>query len=67
MAEIVVSSSSGRDDRQIGEYHNEINSNKGSSGSGSSSESSSLGEGYLSRTPGIPLEVFQEEMRRRVA
>ena len=58
MAEIVVSSSSNRDDREINECHDERNSSKGSSSSESSSKSSSLDEVYLSRTPGIPLEVF---------
>ena len=63
MAEIVVSSSSDRDDREINVCHDKSNSNEGSS----SFESSSLDEVYLSRTPGIHLEVFQEEMRKRAA
>ena len=61
MAEIIVSSSSDRDDREIDEYHDDSNS------SGSSSESSSSDERYLFGTLKIPLEVFQEEMRKRVA
>ena len=67
MAEIVVSSSSNRDDGEINECHDESNSNEGSSSSESSSESSSLDEVYSSRTSRIPLEVFKEEMRKRVA
>ena len=55
--------SSNRDDREINECHDKRNSSEGSS----SSESSSLDKVYSSRTPGIPLEVFQEEMRKRVA
>ena len=65
MYEIEVSSSSSRDDREIDEYHDKSNSSEGSSSDESSSESSSSEEVYLSSTPGIPLEVFQEEMRMR--
>ena len=61
MAEIIVSSSSDRDDRKIDEYHDNSNS------SGSSSESSSSDERYSFGTLEIPLDVFQEEMRKRVA
>ena len=61
MAEIIVSSSSDRDDRKIDEYHDNSNS------SGSSSESSSSDERYSFGTLEIPLEVSQEEMRKRVA
>lgn len=57
MAEIVVSSFSDRDEKEIDEYYNESNSIKGSS-SESITESSSLDEIYSSGTPGIPLEVF---------
>ena len=67
MAEIVVSSSSNRDDREINECHDESNSSEGSSSSESSSESSSLDMVYSFGTPRIPLEVFQEEMRKKVA
>ena len=61
MAEIVVSSSS---DREIDEYHDDNNSSGGCSGN---SKSGSTDEVYLSGTPGIPLEVFQEEMRKMAA
>ena len=67
MYEIEVSLSSGRDDREIDEYHDKSNSSEGSSSDESSSESSSSDEVYLSSTPGIPLKVFQEEMRMRAA
>ena len=63
MAEIVMSSSSNRDDGEINECHDESNSSEGSS----SSESSSLDEVYSSGTSRIPLEVFQEDMRKKVA
>ena len=67
MAEIVMSSSSDIDNKEIDEYHDESNSSEGNSSSESSSESSSSEEVHLSGTPGIPLEAFQEEMRKRVA
>jgi len=60
MAKIVVSLSSGRDDREIDEYYDNINSNGSSSSSDSESngESGSTNELFSSRTPRIPLEVF---------
>ena len=61
MAEIIVSLSSDRDNREIDEYHDDSNS------SGSSSESSSSDERYSFGTLEISLEVFQEEVRKRVA
>jgi len=57
MAEIVVSSSSDRDEIEIDEYHNESNNGGGSSES-SSSESNSTDEQYSSGVPGVPLEVL---------
>ena len=65
MAEIVVSLSSNRDDREIDECNDESNSSEGSSSSESSFESSSSYEVYSFGTPGFPLEVFQEEMRKK--
>ena len=54
-----MSLSSDRDEREIDEYHDESNNSGSSSG-----ESSSSGEQYLF---GVPLEVFQEELRQRMA
>lgn len=54
-------SSSDRNEREIDKYHDE------SSSSGSGSESGSSNEQYSSRVPGVPLDVLQGEMRRRVA
>ena len=69
MSEIVVSSSSDRDDREIDEYHDESNSIDSGSDTDSSQSSSSGGnttdEQYSSRVPGIPLEVLKEELRMR--
>lgn len=56
MAEIIVSSSSDKDDREIDEYHDERNYSDSSGDS--SGESTSSDELYLSGTPGIPLKVF---------
>ena len=67
MVEMVVSSSSNRDDTEINKCHDKSNSSEGSSSSESSSKSSYLDEVYSSRTPRTPLEVFQERMRKRVA
>ena len=60
MVGIVVSSSSDRDDREIDEYYDNINSNGSSSTSDSESygESGSTNELFSSETPRIPLEVF---------
>lgn len=58
-----MSSFSDRDDKEIDEYRDESNSSKGSS----SSKSSSSEKVYSSGTLGIPLEVFQVEMRKRAA
>ena len=65
MVEIVVSSSSDRDDREIDECNDESNSSEGSSSSESSFKSSSSYDVYSFGTPGFPLEVFQEEMRKK--
>lgn len=56
MAEIVVSSSSDKDDREIDKYIDKSISSEGSSSSESSSKSSSLDDVYLSSVPRVPLE-----------
>ena len=67
-----MSSSSNSDERETNEYHDE-SSSSGSSISDSSSNSSNnngrktTDEQYLSRVPGVPLEVLQEEMMMRMA
>ena len=66
MAKIVVSSSSDRDEREIDEYHDKGNSS-GSSSESSGSESGLTDKQYSYGVPGVPLEVLQKEMRRRVA
>ena len=68
MAEIVVSSSSDRGDREIGKYHDESNnSDSSSSDSSSSSDTNSTDEQYSSGILKVPLEVLHEEMRRTAA
>ena len=71
MDKIIVSLFRDRDEREIDEYHNESNTSGSDSESDSSRSSSSGGETineqYSSRVLGIPLEVFQEEMRTRAA
>ena len=56
--------------REIDKYHDESKSSSSSSESGSSesgsSESGSSDEQYSSGVPGIPLEVLQEKLRRRM-
>ena len=68
MSEILVSSSSNSEDRETDEYHD---SSPSGSGTNSSSKSSSRGNAtdkqYMSRVPEVPLDVFQEEMRTRMA
>ena len=62
MFEIVVFSSSDRDEREIDKYHDESNSSDSGSDSDSSQSSSSGGntidEQYSSDVPRIPLEVL---------
>ena len=66
MFEIIVSSSRNSNDREIDEYHN-------SSLSGSSADNSSnsggntTNEQHTFEVPGVPLDVFQKEMRMRMA
>ena len=62
MFEIVVSSSSDRNEREIDKYHDESNSSDSGSDSDSSQSSSSGGntidEQYSFDVPRIPLEVL---------
>ena len=60
-----MSSSSNSNEKEIDEYHDECN-NSNSSGS-DSSVSSSSDKHYLYVVHGVPLEVFQEELRQRMA
>ena len=69
MFEIIVSSSSNSDDREINEYHDSNisgSSTDRSSNSSSSSGGNTTDEQYTSEVPRVPLETFQEEMRMRM-
>ena len=65
MSEVVVSSSSNSVDKAIKKYHDST-SYSGSSSS-SSSNGNTMDKVYTSGVPGVPLEVFQEHLRMRVA
>ena len=65
MSEVVVSSSSNSVDKAIDKYHDST-SYSGSSSS-SSSNGNTMDKVYTSGVPGVPLEVFQEHLRTRVA
>ena len=70
MSEIVLSSSSTGIDKVINEYHDSSSYTDSSSHSSSNSSSGGGGnttEEYMSSVPGVPLEVFQEHLRTRVA
>ena len=78
MFEIIMSSFSNSDNREIDEYHDSSNgssySNSNSSNSSSSSSSSSSNSGgnttdkqYTSGVLGVPLEAIQEKLRIRMA
>ena len=77
MFEIIMSSFSNSDNREIDEYHDSFNgssySNSNSSNSSSSSSSSSNSGGnttdkqYTSGVLGVPLEAIQEKLRIRMA
>ena len=76
MFEIIMSSFSNSDNREIDEYHDSSNgssySNSNSSKSSSSSSSSNSGgnttdKQYTSRVLGVPLEAIQEKLRIRMA
>ena len=69
MLEIVLSSSSDSVDKAIDEYTEPSSfsgfSDNNSSGSGSSSEGNTTDE-YTSGVPGVPLEVLQEGLKKRL-
>jgi len=68
MSEIVVFSSSNSDDREIDEYHDSSPSGSNTnSSSNSSSRGNATNEQYTSGVPKVPLDVFQEEIRTRMA
>lgn len=59
-----MSSLSDRDEREIDEYYDQTSSS-GRSNESSNSGSSSTDKQYSSRVPRVPLEVHQEELRKR--
>ena len=61
MSNIIISSSSNSDNREIDEYH-DISSDSGSSGSNSGGNT--MDEQYTFGVPRVPLEVLQEQLRR---
>ena len=67
MSENVISSSSNSTDKAIDEYHDTTSYSGSSSTSNSSSEVSSTDERYTFGVPGVPLEVIQEQLRKRAA
>ena len=69
MSEIALSLSSNSVDKVVDEYHNPTSFSgfsDNSSGSNSSSGRNTTDE-YMFGVPGVTLEVFQEELRTRVA
>ena len=69
MSEIVLSSSSNSIDKAIDEYHDTTSfsgSSDSSSGNNSSSGGNTIDKEYTPSVPRIPLEVFQEQLRKRV-
>ena len=66
MSEIALSLSSNSVDKVVDEYHNPTSFSDNSSGSNSSSGANTTDE-YTFGVPGVTLEVFQEELRTRVA
>lgn len=68
MFETVISSTSNSIDKAIDKYHDTTSySGSSSSTSNSSSRGNTTNEGYTSGVPGVPLEVFQEQLRKRAA
>jgi len=73
MSEVVISSSSDSDNKEIDEYHNSTSDSGSSSNSGSRSNSNSSSGGnttdeqYTSGVPRVPLEVLQEVLSTRAA
>ena len=66
MSKVVVSLSSNSVDKTIDEYHGST-SYSGSNNSSSSSSGNTTDEEYTSGVPRVPLKVFQEHLRMRVA
>ena len=66
MSEVLVSLSSNSVDKAIDEYHDST-SYSGSSNSSSSSNGNTTDEEYTFGVPRVPLKVFQEHLRMRVA
>ena len=72
ISEIVVSSSSNSDNREIDEYHDSTSDSSSSSSNSSrsngrgSSGGNTTNEQYTFRVPGVSLEVLQEELRTGV-
>ena len=68
MSEVVVSLSSNSVDKAIKKYHDSTSySGSSSSSSSSSSSGNTTNEEYTSGVPRVPLKVFQEHLRTRVA
>ena len=73
MSEIIVSSSSNSDNKEIDEYHDSTSDSSSSSSNSSRSNGSGSSKGnttdeqYTFGVPGVPLEFLQEELRTRVA
>ena len=67
MSKVVVSLSSNSVDKAIDECHDSTNYSGSSSSSSSSSNGNTTDEEYTSGVPGVPLKVFQEHLRMKVA
>ena len=73
MFEIIMSSFSNSDNREIDEYHDSSNGSSYSNNNSSNSSSSSNSGGnttdkqYTSGVLGVPLEAIQEKLRIRMA
>ena len=67
MSKVVVSSSSNSVDKAIDECHDSTNYSGSSSSSSSSSNGNTTDEEYTSGVLGVPLKVFQEHLRMKVA
>ena len=67
MSENIISSFSNSTDKTIDKYHDTTSYSGSSSSSNNSSGGNSTDEGYTSGVPGVPLEVIQEQLRKRAA
>ena len=65
MSENFISSFSNSTDKAIDDYHDTTSYSGSSSTSNSSNGGNSMDEGYTSGVPGVPLEVIQEQLRKR--